>query len=79
MVSGTRSRHGIRQVCGGDVMHRYDDTPEVIEHRLDLYEQQTAPLIESTTKSRPAGGHRRSRHADGGSSPSARRGRRRRS
>ena len=27
-------------------MHRDDDTPEAINHRLDLYEQQTAPLIE---------------------------------
>jgi adenylate kinase len=36
----------ICEVCGGDVMHRDDDTPEAIEHRLDLYEQQTAPLIE---------------------------------
>jgi adenylate kinase len=36
----------ICEVCGGDVMHRDDDTPEAIEHRLDLYEQQTSPLIE---------------------------------
>jgi adenylate kinase len=27
-------------------MHRDDDTPEAIAKRLDLYEQQTAPLIE---------------------------------
>lgn len=33
-------------VCGGDVLHRDDDTPEAINRRLDLYEQQTAPLIE---------------------------------
>ncbi len=33
-------------MCGGDVMHRDDDTPEAIKHRLDLYEEQTAPLIE---------------------------------
>lgn len=36
----------ICEVCGGDVMHRDDDTPEAIDHRLDLYEQQTSPLIE---------------------------------
>ena len=36
----------ICEVCGGDVMHRDDDTPEAIEQRLDLYEAQTAPLIE---------------------------------
>jgi len=32
--------------CGGDVVRRDDDTPEAINHRLDLYEEQTAPLIE---------------------------------
>lgn len=34
------------EVCGGDVVRRDDDTPEAINHRLDLYEEQTAPLIE---------------------------------
>ena len=34
------------EVCGGDVMQRDDDTPEAINRRLDLYEEQTAPLIE---------------------------------
>ena len=33
-------------MCGGDVMQRDDDTPEAINHRLDLYEEQTSPLIE---------------------------------
>ncbi|MFN6120319.1 MAG: adenylate kinase [Actinomycetes bacterium] len=36
----------ICDVCGGDVMQRDDDTPEAINRRLDLYEEQTAPLIE---------------------------------
>jgi adenylate kinase len=36
----------ICEVCGGDVMQRDDDTPEAIAHRLDLYEEQTSPLIE---------------------------------
>jgi adenylate kinase len=36
----------ICEVCGGDVVHRDDDTPEAITRRLDLYEEQTAPLIE---------------------------------
>jgi adenylate kinase len=31
--------------CGGDVIQRADDTPEAIQKRLDLYEQETAPLI----------------------------------
>lgn len=36
----------ICEVCGGDVMQRDDDTPAAVEHRLDLYEEQTSPLIE---------------------------------
>ena len=33
-------------MCGGDVMQRDDDTPDAVNRRLDLYEEQTAPLIE---------------------------------
>lgn len=36
----------ICEVCGGDVQHRDDDTPAAINRRLDLYEEQTSPLIE---------------------------------
>ena len=32
-------------VCGGDVVHRDDDTEAAIIRRLDLYEEETAPLI----------------------------------
>jgi adenylate kinase len=32
-------------VCGGDVIHREDDTEAAINRRLDLYERETAPLI----------------------------------
>lgn len=31
--------------CGGEVIHREDDTEAAIHRRLDLYEQQTQPLI----------------------------------
>ena len=34
----------ICDVCGGDVQQRADDTPEAVNRRLDLYEEQTAPL-----------------------------------
>ncbi len=34
------------ETCGGDVVQREDDTPDAINRRLDLYETQTAPLIE---------------------------------
>ena len=33
-------------VCGGEVIQREDDTEEAIGRRLELYEVQTAPLIE---------------------------------
>ena len=33
-------------VCGGDVIQRADDTEEAISRRLDLYDTQTAPLID---------------------------------
>jgi adenylate kinase len=46
VASGVEKSPWICEVCGGDVMHRDDDTPEAIDHRLDLYEQQTSPLIE---------------------------------
>lgn len=31
--------------CGGEVVQREDDQPEAIKRRLNLYEEQTAPLI----------------------------------
>ena len=31
--------------CGGEVHQRDDDTEEAIRHRLELYSEQTAPLI----------------------------------
>ena len=33
-------------MCGGEVIQREDDTEEAISRRLELYERQTAPLIE---------------------------------
>ena len=35
----------ICDICGGEVVQREDDTEEAIRRRLDLYEEQTAPLI----------------------------------
>ena len=35
----------ICDVCGGDVKRRADDTPDSVNRRLDLYEEQTFPLI----------------------------------
>ena len=33
-------------VCGGEVIQREDDTEEAISKRLEIYEAQTAPLID---------------------------------
>ena len=33
-------------VCGGEVIQREDDTEEAITRRLEIYEIQTAPLID---------------------------------
>ena len=46
VATATEKSPWICEVCGGDVMQRDDDTPEAINRRLDLYEEQTAPLIE---------------------------------
>ena len=44
-ASGNDPDPWICDVCGGDVLQRADDTPESVNTRLDLYEQQTLPLI----------------------------------
>ncbi len=46
MAKGSERQPWICDVCGGDVMHRDDDTPDAINNRLDLYEEQTEPLVE---------------------------------
>jgi adenylate kinase len=33
-------------ICGGEVVRREDDSEEAINRRLELYEEETAPLIE---------------------------------
>ncbi|MCK5317060.1 MAG: adenylate kinase, partial [Anaerolineales bacterium] len=32
-------------LCGGELYQRDDDQPETIKERVDVYHQQTAPLI----------------------------------
>jgi adenylate kinase len=36
----------ICDTCGGRVVHRDDDTEEAIDRRLELYEEQTVPIID---------------------------------
>ncbi len=50
--SGSDPDPWICEVCGGDVLQRDDDTPESVNRRLDLYEEQTFPLIEHYTVQR---------------------------
>jgi adenylate kinase len=45
-AQGAEPSPWICDVCGGDVQQRADDTPDAVNRRLDLYESQTAPLIE---------------------------------
>ena len=45
-AAARRRRMWICDVCGGDVEQRADDTPDAVNRRLDLYETQTAPLID---------------------------------
>jgi len=39
------SRPDICDDCGGELFQRDDDREETIRHRIDVYQQQTAPLI----------------------------------
>jgi adenylate kinase len=45
-ATGIERQPWICEVCGGDVMQRDDDTPDAVNRRLDLYEEQTEPLVE---------------------------------
>jgi adenylate kinase len=43
---------GICDKCGGPVYQRSDDNPEVIKKRLQVYQEQTKPLLEYFKKKR---------------------------
>ena len=36
---------GVCDICGGELVQRPDDQPEVVKERLQVYNDQTAPLI----------------------------------
>jgi adenylate kinase len=36
---------GVCDKCGGELFQRDDDQPETVQHRLDIYQEQTAPLV----------------------------------
>ena len=37
---------GVCDACGGEIVQRDDETKEAIENRLEVYQAQTAPLVE---------------------------------
>jgi adenylate kinase len=39
------TRDGICDDCGGQLFQRDDDKPDTVRHRLEVYAEQTAPLI----------------------------------
>jgi adenylate kinase len=45
-VSSPPTTPWICDMCGGDVVQREDDSEEAIARRLELYERQTAPLVD---------------------------------
>jgi adenylate kinase len=40
------SRPNICDVCGGELFQRDDDREETVRHRLEVYSEQTAPLVD---------------------------------
>ena len=43
-------QEGICDTCGADLVLRDDDKPETVQKRLDVYHEQTQPLIDYYTK-----------------------------
>jgi adenylate kinase len=39
------SVEGVCDICGGELFQRDDDKPETVRHRLEVYYEQTAPLV----------------------------------
>jgi len=46
MIFNKPSKENICDHCGGEVYTRDDDRPEAIQKRLEVYREQTAPLID---------------------------------
>ena len=52
---------GVCDACGGELFRRDDDAPETVRRRLEVYAEQTAPLVEHYDRARAAAPHRRHR------------------
>lgn len=46
IVSNPPHKEGICDVCGDQLIIRDDDKPETVQNRLNVYHEQTAPLID---------------------------------
>ena len=45
------AKEGICDQCGAELVHRKDDAPETVRHRLEVYRSETEPLIRFYEKS----------------------------
>jgi adenylate kinase len=43
-------KEGVCDKCGGELIQRKDDTQETVENRINVYREQTEPLIDYYTK-----------------------------
>jgi len=39
------SKEAVCDICGGELFQRDDDMPETVRHRLEVYYEQTSPLV----------------------------------
>jgi adenylate kinase len=46
VINKPPAREGICDHCGTELVHRKDDQPETITNRLDVYQEQTVPILE---------------------------------
>lgn len=45
IVNVPPKKEGVCDICGGELIQRKDDNIETVENRINVYEEQTAPLI----------------------------------
>lgn len=50
LVFNKPTKEGICDKCGGELYQRKDDTEETVANRINVYQEQTQPLIEYYTK-----------------------------
>jgi adenylate kinase len=46
VITNPPNADSVCDVCGGTLVQRADDTPEAVSKRLDLYELETAPVVQ---------------------------------